>query len=96
MPGREGDWRARAGCARATLAEQIVLTSGPPNHNGAGSYSAHRQTARKFCHDCPVRIDCLNWAWDENHFVGIAGGMFFGFEDRKRNTQDGRRLVDLL
>lgn len=65
-------WMRRAACAGAV---RYVWYS-VDNHTEAPQYTALRErTARRICHDCPVRTDCLQHALTTRERWGIWGGL---------------------
>lgn len=87
------DWRERAACATASPDEQAALTGGA---GGNGQNTKPAKTAvRKYCDVCPVRTECFDWASGEPHFMGVAGGLLFGFETGKHYRSEHRRLLKL-
>jgi WhiB family transcriptional regulator, redox-sensing transcriptional regulator len=73
-PGFLGSWSQRAICAGEDP-EIFFPTCGDP---GAA--------ARKVCANCPVRLDCLEYAIDADE-VGIWGGLD---QEERRNLQRER------
>lgn len=68
-------WREKAKCLDAMhprTASQFFFPS-----DGAGVAQA-----KEFCADCPVRIDCLNYAIEER----IDHGVFGGASERERRS----------
>lgn len=79
-----GNWVTRAACAgtgpdlwHPTLSD--TATNGGPN--------AQVAAAKKICHRCPVRTDCLDHAITNNITHGIWGGL----TPKDRRTERARR-----
>lgn len=52
------------------------------------------ETAREFCHRCPVQADCLVESFQSDERFGIWGGLTF--EERKRTREQTRSMNDAL
>ncbi|MEU8683177.1 WhiB family transcriptional regulator [Streptomyces sp. NPDC048611] len=76
-------WQSRAACRNVPLSTQRQFTQGKLSPLGA------RPLVQGFCHRCSVRADCLDWAYDDRTFTGVAGGVLFkenGSGSRERAT----------
>lgn len=62
------DWRHRAAC----LTEDPELFFPVGN---TGSALLQMEEAKKVCHRCEVREQCLNWALENGQDHGVWGGM---------------------
>lgn len=56
-------WQQRAACAKARDADQFFPGGGRPSNR-----------SKKFCGECPVRDECLDWALVHEE-EGIWGGL---------------------
>ncbi|HWG65244.1 MAG TPA: WhiB family transcriptional regulator [Streptosporangiaceae bacterium] len=79
QPGAtDTDWRDLAACAQADPELFFPIgTSGPARHQV--------DDAKKICHGCPVRVNCLRWALERGEDAGVWGG----------TTEDERRVLRL-
>lgn len=84
-------WMARGTCR--TPAVQALVDAGRVNFfpvpGGAGRDAA--DAARRICADCPVRIDCYQYALEHRELTGIWGG--FGEGARRQERARRRREV---
>lgn len=64
-------WTEAALCGSAPERDKQTFTGAFPTLDIA------RDIARRYCNQCPVKSECLNWAYDDWAFTGIAGGMAF-------------------
>lgn len=69
--GSIDDWRLQALCAQADAAQFFPDKGQSP------------LAALKICADCPVRVECLNFAMENDERFGVWGGM----------TERGRRQL---
>ena len=79
-PQPADSWRTQATCLGADTDLFFIEGSG-------GSY----QQAVKICADCPVRVDCLEWALTTRADAGVFGGVVP--IDRQRMRRRRRRLA---
>ncbi len=86
-PGPEvvGDWRDDARCAG----------TGPELFFSERGDNAGLELARKVCMDCPVRLDCLEYALEAGERWGMWGGLSERQRKRVRALRDRRKPVDL-
>ena len=63
-----GRWQDSAACEG--LDPNIFVPSEGRGNNGRTAY----KKAREFCGKCPVKIECLNFALQENMEFGMFGG----------------------
>lgn len=79
-------WAEQAKCAYAPEVDKQVMLS----------YFVKRSVAldvkKRYCDQCPVVTQCLNWAIEDWAFTGIAGGMLFAGE---RSSGQTRRMIKL-
>lgn len=68
---RPDTWQDEAVCGNAPECDKQAFTGAFPTREIAQDIN------RRYCSRCPVRTDCLNWAWDDRAFSGIAGGFAF-------------------
>lgn len=61
--GRELAWQKRAACAKADRPDAFFPGGGRPSNK-----------SKEFCADCPVRVQCLDWALVHEE-EGIWGGL---------------------
>lgn len=59
------DWKARAACAGYANTYFFPSTESSPEIAGR---------AKAICAECPVRADCLEYAFETNQVAGIWGG----------------------
>jgi hypothetical protein len=76
-------WQDDARCGDSPEVDKQEFTSSFPRLDDA------RDLADRYCHQCPVVTECFNWAMDDTHFSGIAGGAMFSAS----KTRLGRRAV---
>lgn len=79
------DWMSRAACLGADPEEFFDLQ---------GSNEVSARVIRRYCEDCPVRPECLEFAlgsedWPGGYVFGIFGGMTGN--ERRRIIQARRR-----
>ncbi len=74
-PDEPGDWATRAAC-RGLDPDLFFPERGEPTRE-----------ARTVCNQCPVRVDCLNYALDNNERFGMWGGLS---ERQRRRIRAGR------
>lgn len=62
-----------------------------PEEVGQSGYASNRavERAKEFCAECPVVLECLNYALDNEKF-GVWGGM----SERERKTLRRRRALN--
>lgn len=80
-------WQDKAVCVDAPERDKQALTGSFPTKEIALDMN------KRYCSRCPVKTDCLNWAWDEGSFSGIAGGMAFVGD---KSTGKNRRVVSIV
>lgn len=61
-------------------------------HNSEGTkkssgHTANTRKAKKICMECPVRIDCLEYAMSTGQYWGIWGGFDFDERTQLRKTK---------
>jgi WhiB family redox-sensing transcriptional regulator len=61
------DWRDSAAC-RAVDPDLFF----PIGNTGPALLQIHE--AKRICHSCPVRDECLRWALDTGQSIGVWGG----------------------
>jgi len=61
------DWRDDAACIGESL--EVFFDDNPK------TMRASNKIAKQYCDSCRVREDCLNYALDNNVYVGIYGGL---------------------
>lgn len=76
-------WKNRAACSGLDSDIFFPERDGKPIMGGRGIYSK----ARKVCANCPVKSECLNYAF---HFNMIEFGMFGGLSPVERKKQFAR------
>jgi len=67
---RRGPWQERAACLKADDNEKGVFITARIQPGNAEA----REVRNKFCHPCPVRQQCAQWAAGEVMFAGVAAG----------------------
>jgi len=76
-------WKDKALCIGMDADIFFPERDGQPIQGGRGIYSK----ARKVCERCPVRAECLNYAF---HFNMIEFGMFGGMAPKERKEHFAR------
>lgn len=83
---RDHVWQDDALCVEAPEVDKQAFTGSYPSREIAQDIN------RRYCARCPVRTYCLNWAYDDRAFTGIAGGKAFaGNKDSGKN----RRVINI-
>lgn len=80
-----GHWQEEGRCQSASEVERGEFTATYPDLTTA------RDLARRYCHGCPVITECFQWAYEETHFSGVAGGAMFS-GTKERASVGGRRI----
>jgi WhiB family transcriptional regulator, redox-sensing transcriptional regulator len=75
----EQEWRNRAAC------------KGEPTQIFFAVQGQDVRVARKICNNCPVRVECLQWAVDASIQHGIFGGRV---PRERRALRKGYRWID--
>lgn len=81
MTDTELDWRTAAACADRTSAGPVPLVW-VFSHHGEIDHDEHVQrlaleTMTTMCRlDCPVQVECLDYALAHNERSGVWGGLF--------------------
>ncbi len=83
MAVNSADWRGRAYCVGL---EPEVLFPDDPTDNSA---------AKMYCHRCPVRDECLNWALESDSREGTWGGLT-EFERARLHADYANGLSEVL
>jgi hypothetical protein len=68
---RTDQWQYKAKCATAPERDRATFTGPYPTKADA------QDIARRYCHKCPVMLQCRKWAESERYFSGIAGGVAY-------------------
>lgn len=63
------DWRLHAACR----GHDPELFYPPANNAGGGKRTHHIDNARRVCRSCPVRVDCLAWAFEVDDRFAVLG-----------------------
>jgi WhiB family redox-sensing transcriptional regulator len=75
-------WHARAACRSASIDAFFV---------GKGKSI---EPARRICADCPVRLDCLQYAMEHDDVTGVWGG--FSYLERRHARRNGASAAEML
>ena len=78
-------WQERSACQGAPEVDKAAFTGYP-------SKETAKDLKRRYCDRCPVRTQCLNWAYDDWAFTGVAGGMMFAGE---KSSGKNRRAIKI-
>ena len=65
------DWRADALCA------EVGGDMWFPDKNSNESVNNHVRQAKAICRQCPVAVQCLQFALDNQEYYGIWGGLTY-------------------
>jgi len=88
------DWVAKSACAAPYAATRYDAWFGPADdpEEGQGRVipKEYRKTAKGFCIICPVRMECLKYAMDNNIKHGIWGGLAPEERTQLRNKRAAR------
>jgi WhiB family redox-sensing transcriptional regulator len=76
----DGEWRAQAACR--SVDPDLFFPLGR-----TGAVLDHIEAARAVCHDCTVRVDCLEFALATHQDDGIWGGTTEEERRRLRTTR---------
>lgn len=79
--GDSGDWRQRAACRQSD--PDLFFPIGD-----TGPAVQHAEAAKAVCRQCPVRVDCLEYALTSNQDAGVWGGVT---EEERRKLRRQRR-----
>jgi WhiB family redox-sensing transcriptional regulator len=63
-----GHWRDYAVCQ--TVDPELFFPDGP-----GGATKAKAEQAKRVCKGCPVRRECLDWAFETGQHHGVLGGL---------------------
>lgn len=83
---RSDVWQDKALCGAAPECDQEAFTGAFPTRGIA------RDINERYCSRCPVVNECLNWAYSDAAFSGIAGGKAFVGD---KSSGKGRRVVNI-
>lgn len=75
-------WRQRAACRDSD--PHLFFPIGD-----SGPAAAHAEAAKAVCRQCPVRVDCLEYALTSNQDAGVWGG---ATEEERRKLRRQRRI----
>jgi WhiB family transcriptional regulator, redox-sensing transcriptional regulator len=78
-----GDWRRRAACSSSD--PDLFFPIGD-----TGPAVEHAEAAKAVCRQCPVRLDCLEYALTSNQDAGVWGG---ATEEERRKLRRQRRFA---
>lgn len=81
-------WRLRAACAGMATENYDVFYSASPG----AARKLHDDRAKAICAQCPVSVECLDYA-DEH---GISSGIWGGMTGHERGKRDDRHLPTLV
>lgn len=84
---RPDSWQDSALCGAAPECDKQAFTGAFPTREIAMDIN------ERYCSLCPVRHECLNWAYDDHAFSGIAGGKAFVGD---KASGKGRRVVSIV
>jgi hypothetical protein len=73
--GGEQTWKDRGACAGDQTATAMLYSAELKDQAAA---------AKRWCGDCPVRRECLNYAMAHHEVFGVWGGVI---ESRRRNRR---------
>ena len=76
------DWRERAACRHSD--PDLFFPVGD-----TGPAVDHAEAAKAVCRQCPVRVDCLEYALTSNQDAGVWGG---ATEEERRKLRRQRRI----
>jgi hypothetical protein len=79
-------WQNNGKCVTAPESDKQAFVYAFPTREVA------KDINRRYCSRCPVRSHCLNWAYDDHAFSGIAGGKAFVGD---KASGKGRRVVEI-
>jgi hypothetical protein len=79
------NWAEDAECVGANPALFDAHTIDGEDPEPSGEYRLRTQVALTYCHDCPVRQKCLDFA-NEHHMIGVWGGRVFTYQVRRRQA----------
>ena len=78
-----GDWRQCAACRHSD--PNLFFPIGD-----TGPAVEHAEAAKAVCRQCPVRVDCLEYALTSNQDTGVWGG---ATEEERRKLRRQRRMT---
>lgn len=74
----EENWKDRAACLGA---DQSLFFS--PSEPGATRGPQGKLEAKEYCKECPVRVECLEYAVRNRECWGVWGGIDFGSQRQR-------------
>lgn len=90
-PAWSWEWQDDAACNDADPLDRMVFTS-PPSVGNDRVATGAAGVADKYCVQCPVRRQCLEWAKKDMYFIGVAGGAAFSGLPNKRTMRMLREM----
>lgn len=82
------EWVDRAACRGMAVKQQSSEVFFPTEEDARGSRSVHvAKEAQAICFECPVRLDCLDYALRNDLRDGVWGGMLPAQRERERRRR---------